>query len=273
MTTFIAAYDTEAPDCLEAVRAIIAVHEQFRMPATFFVVARLLEQQGADYVRLFSGQPHFEVASHSYTHLLLRDHRVCGKAGPREHFRREIVESKKRLEHVFGRAVCGFRPGVGFSDGLRGAPELLELCREAGYRYTSSLLWGPQDSMPGLPQKPFTYAAQGFADLWEVPSCGWHENLLKPREYLNPAVLQLYPHPMPEAALVRLLETPEEEAALNRCFIDRAQKEGLGHVSLVWHPWSLRRFDPQMRMLKLTFQYVRELGLQTRTFAEHVSTL
>lgn len=273
MTTFIPAYDTEQADCLEAVRGIVAVHEQYDMPATFFVVAGLLERQGADYARLFSGHPRFEIASHSYTHMLLRDHRVCGKAGPREQCRREIVASKERIEDVFGRAVYGFRPAVGFSDGLRGAPELLELCREAGYRYTSSLLWGPQDSMPALLERPFTYAAQGYADLWEVPGCGWHENLLKPREYLNPAVLQLYPHPMPEAALVRLLQTPEEETALNRCFIDRGQKEPGGHVSLIWHPWSLRRFDPELRMLRLTFQYVRERGLQTRTFAEHVEVL
>lgn len=271
MTTFIAAYDTEQTACLEAVRGIIAVHEQFDVPATFFIVAGLLERQGADYVRLFGAHPRFEIASHTYTHLLLRDHRVCGPAGPREQFRREIVESKKRIEDVFGRAVEGFRPAVGFSDGLRGAPELLGLCREAGYRYTSALLWGPQDSMPALVEPAFTYAAQGHADLWEVPGCGWHENLLKPRDYLNPAVLQLYPHPMPEAALTALLKTPEEEAALNRCFVDRALKGNVGHVSLVWHPWSLQRFDPELRMLKLTLQYVREQGLRTSTFAEYVS--
>lgn len=272
MATFIAAYDTEQPACLEAVRGIVAVHEEFDMPATFFIVAGLLEQQGAAYARIFSGHPRFEIASHTYTHMLLRDHRVCGKAGPREQFRREIVESKKRIEEVFGRAVYGFRPAVGFSDGLRGAPELLDLCAFAGYRYTSSLLWGPQESMPALLEGPFRYAAERHAELWEVPGCGWHENLLKPRDYLNPAVLQLYPHPMPEAALVRLLQTPEEEAALNRCFIDRALKTA-GHVSLIWHPWSLRRFDPELRMLRLTFQYVRERGLETRTFAEYVSAL
>jgi peptidoglycan/xylan/chitin deacetylase (PgdA/CDA1 family) len=272
VTTFIAAYDTELTACLEAVRGIVAVHEEFDLPATFFIVAGLLEQQGAAYAQLFSGHPRFEIASHTYTHMLLRDHRVCGKAGPREQFRREIVESKKRIEEVFGRTIHGFRPAVGFSDGLRGAPELLDLCAFAGYRYTSSLLWGPQESMPALLAQPFRYAAEGHAELWEVPGCGWHENLLKPRDYLNPALLQLYPHPMPEAALVRLIQTPEEEAALNRCFIDRAL-EAAGHVSLIWHPWSLRRFDPELKMLRLTFQYVRERGLETRTFAEYVSAL
>lgn len=273
MTTFIPAYDTEAADCLKAVRTILDVHAQFDMPATFFIVAGLLDKQGAEYARLFNGQAHFEIASHTYTHMLLRDNRICGKAGPPEHFRREIVESKKRIEDQLGRAVQGFRPAVGFSEGFRGAPELLSLCREAGYRYTSALLWGPQDSMPALLAQPFTYATEGYPDLWEIPGNGWHENILKPHSNLSPAALQLYPHPMPEAALLRRLETPEEEFALNRAFIDGAPKRGIGHVSLVWHPWSLGRFDPEMRMLKLTFQYVREQGLKTSTFRDYAAHL
>ena len=48
--------------------------------------------------------------------------------------------------------------------------------------------------------------------------------------------------------------------------IDRAIALGLPYVSLIWHPWSLNRFDPEMRMLKLTFAYVRELGLETTTY-------
>jgi len=39
-------------------------------------------------------------------------------------------------------------------------------------------------------------------------------------------------------------------------------------VSLVRHPWSLDSFDPEMRMLELTFDYVRELGLRAGTYAD-----
>jgi len=39
-------------------------------------------------------------------------------------------------------------------------------------------------------------------------------------------------------------------------------------VSLIWHPWSLNRFDPEMRMLDMTFRYVRERGLALGTFAD-----
>jgi peptidoglycan/xylan/chitin deacetylase (PgdA/CDA1 family) len=94
MTTYIAAYDTESQDCLPAVRQIVEIHRKYQMPATFFIVARLLEHQGQEYRKLIGDGPLFEIASHSYTHMLLHDHRVCGKAGPRDQYEHEIVESK-----------------------------------------------------------------------------------------------------------------------------------------------------------------------------------
>ena len=56
-------------------------------------------------------------------------------------------------------------------------------------------------------------------------------------------------------------------------FIDKAVLQDAPHVSLVWRPWSLVRFDPAMKMLELTFQCVRDRGLTARTFADYLSTL
>jgi len=39
-------------------------------------------------------------------------------------------------------------------------------------------------------------------------------------------------------------------------------------VSLIWHPWSLAIFDPDMKMLELTFTHVRGLGLKPCTYAQ-----
>jgi len=273
MTVYIAAYDTESDACLIGVRRIVEIHEKYEMPATFFVVARLLDDQGDEYRRLIGDHPLFEIASHTYTHMLLRDHRLCGVAGPKEEHEREIVGSKKRIEEGFGCEVVGFRTPVGFSDGLRGAPELLRLCNEAGYRYSSSLAWGPKETVPALIEEPFPYAEQGYSEIWEVPPCGWHENLLKGNNRWDPQPLQLFPHPMPEAAATRFVETPQEEFDMHRLFIDKAMEIGAGHVSLIWHPWSLHRFDPAMKMLELVFQYVRDRNLPARTFADYVKTL
>jgi hypothetical protein len=273
MTTFCAAYDTESVACLEAVRRIVDVHERFRMPATFFIVAELLDTpQGAEYRRLIGGNPLFEIASHSYTHMLLREHRVCGKPGPSDLHAHEIIDSKKRIEDCFGRVVAGFRSPVGFSDGLQGAPHLLALCQQAGYRYSSSLLWGPQESLPALVREPFAYAKEGHPGLWEVPAFGWHENVLKGFSGSS-LLVQLYPAPIPEAAAIRFITTPAEEIAVHRAIIDHARAAGCGHASLIWHPWSLHRFDPEMTMLQGVFQYVRDCQMPVGTFADYTKGL
>lgn len=273
MTTYIASYDTEQVGCLQAVRRIVEVHEKHAMPATFFMVAELLEEQGAAYRELLGGHPLFEVASHTCTHLLLRDHRVCGKAGPSAQYQYEIVESKKRIEDLFEMPVTGFRPPVCFSNGLCNAPHLLELCSKAGYVYTSSLAWGPGDSLPALIRDRFSYEEDGYPDLLELPACGWHENLLKECNG-NPVLpMQLFPHPMPEAMVAGHIQSPADEVAINRVFIDKAMEQQVGHVSLIWHPWSLHTFDPAMQMLDSTFNYVKSVGLEADTFTGYARTV
>jgi peptidoglycan/xylan/chitin deacetylase (PgdA/CDA1 family) len=92
MSTYIPAYDTEQDACLAGATEIARVHEAFEIPATLFVVAKLLENQGDDSLALIGNHPLFEIASHSYTHMLLRDHlRSVNPAGPTDQHHREIV--------------------------------------------------------------------------------------------------------------------------------------------------------------------------------------
>jgi len=274
MTTYIAAYDVEGEGCLDALRKILPLHERFEIPVTLFIVARLLDEQGGDYRELLGDHPLVEVASHSYTHMLLRDHPVCGKAGPSEEYEREIVESKQRIEEHFDCEVAGFRAACSFEDGLTGAPDLLALCDVAGYGYVSTLAWAPGCTLPALIREPFTYAEQGYPDLWEVPPCGWHDNVLKKgNSSLDPLDVQIAPHPYPEIEVHGYIETPDEEADLDRKLIDRAIDMNASHCSLVWHPWSLDRFDPEMRMLELVLGYIRERGLPCTTFTDYVAAL
>ncbi|MHB1296256.1 MAG: polysaccharide deacetylase family protein [Anaerolineae bacterium] len=270
MTMYIAAYDTEQPACLETVRKIVAMHEKHAMPGTFFLVAGLLEgPQRAEYKALLGDNPLFEVASHSYSHMVVRDTAEFGKAGPLEQFPKEIVESKKRIEDVFGAQVHGFRTPVGSVDGLKQAPDALRLVQAAGYRYVSSLLWGPDWSLPAVHVPPFTYAAEGYPELWELPPCGWHENLLKGNNKCGPKRVGLFPPYLPGTVPEDYIETPEQELQYNNVpFIDKAVAESMPQVSLIWHPWSIGMFDPTVRMLDLTFSYVRERGLVCGTFRD-----
>ena len=267
MTHYIAAYDTESPNCLAACRKIVDVHRRYEMPATFFIVGRILEANPEDYRKLLD-DPLFEVASHTYSHKMLRDHPFCGKAAPEAQRREEIFLGKAAVERVFERPCLGVRPGCSFDRGLKGAPDVLGLIKEAGLRYVSSLAWGPDYSLPALLTEPFNYASDGFPELWELPCHGWHENLLKDNNRWGSRRLTLWPPEMPEAIPPSFISTPEEEFAINRVFLEKAVADKKPFVSLVWHPWSLFSFDPEMKMLELTFTHVRELGLKPCTYAD-----
>ena len=79
---------------------------------------------------------------------------------------------------------------------------------------------------------------------------------------------------MPQAIPDDYVKTPEEEFAFNnKPFVDAAVLEEMPLVSLIWHPWSLHRFDPDMRMLEITFAYVRERGLAVDTLGDFAKTL
>lgn len=272
-TRYVAAYDTESPDCLAACRKIVEVHKQFEMPATFFVLGKILDANPAEYRRLLD-HPLFEIATHTYTHRMLRDNDFCGSAVSLEERRKEIFTGKEAVERVFERPCMGLRPGCGFDNALRGEPEVLALLREAGIQYVSSLLWGPDYSLPALLTDPFNYREEGFPDIWELPGHGWHENLLKDHNRWGPRRLTLWPSPFPEAIPNGFCKTPQDEFEVNRVFLNRALETNKPFVSLIWHPWSLAKFDPEMRMLELTFAHVRRIGLKPSTYAqlyEHVS--
>ena len=55
---------------------------------------------------------------------------------------------------------------------------------------------------------------------------------------------------------------------MNRVFLDKAVETNKSFVSLIWHPWSLAMLDPDMKMLDLTFTYVRGLGLKPCMYAQ-----
>lgn len=266
-TRYIASYDTERPACLAGCRKIVDIHRRYEMPATFFITGETLDANPREYRELLD-DPLFEIASHTWSHRMLRDNPWCGPAVSLPDIEVEVFRGKQKIEDVFERPCVGLRPGCSFVDGLRGAPEVLKLVDEAGYQYVSSQAWGPDYTLPAPLAQPYTYEADGHARLWELPCHGWHENMLKDHNRLGPRRLVLWPAPMPEAVPDGFLKTPQEEFALNRIFIERAAEESLAFVSLIWHPWSLDRFDAPMKMLELTFSLVREMKLETCTYAD-----
>jgi peptidoglycan/xylan/chitin deacetylase (PgdA/CDA1 family) len=265
LPAFLPAYDTETDACMRNLSVITDVHRKHHMPATFFVVADKLTAKTKPILTKLLDDPLFEVASHTTSHTVILDHPICGAAG---NPRREIVDSKKAIEDAFGKAIIGFRPACGHANAFRGQLPILSLVAEAGYRYTSSLLWGPDHSLPADLVDPFNYRADGYGTLWEIPGHGWHENLLKNNNQSGPLKVTMWPSKWHTAIPKDFIKTPEEEFAINKIFLDAARQEQKRHVTFIWHPWSLLAFDKEMKMLDLTFGYAKEMGLPTATFRD-----
>ena len=108
-------------------RNTLELLESLQLRATLFVIAQALEHPARRALIADAVKRGHRVASHTITHRWL-------PALPPNEQRREIAESRQRLEQALGVAVHGFRaPGFGTSPAIR------DLVAEAGYQFDSSL--------------------------------------------------------------------------------------------------------------------------------------
>ena len=150
MSYYVAAYDTEGvfpwwdrdrrqrgfsytpehiTEFLNGVRAVADVHLQRDAPASFFLVAKMLELAGPE-LRAILDNPLFDIQCHSFTHPNL-----IALGEDRATLQYELGDAKKLIEDTFGRAVTGLTAPGGYTDGFRGHPLILDVMWEAGYRY------------------------------------------------------------------------------------------------------------------------------------------
>ena len=267
MTAYVPAYDVEnINECLDATRIIAELHRRYELPATFFVVGKLLERYGSEYKSILD-DPLFDVQSHSYSHKPLKDFVGQGQSGVGlDEMEQEVALGKKLVEDVFERPCVGLRPGGGFHEGFRGAPDRLEVLARNGIRFVSAFLRGPLDSIPGPLADPFWYADDGYPDLLELPGHGWHDNCLK--AIGGPYMVLTWPPLYPWAVIDAPPNTPAEEAAILNTWLDHAVEEGYEYFSPVMHPWSNRRFDQNCGTIDLMLRGVKERGLEVLTYLD-----
>jgi peptidoglycan/xylan/chitin deacetylase (PgdA/CDA1 family) len=105
---------------------ILDLFERRGIKATFFVIAKNLEEpHKLELLKEVVRRGH-EIASHSYTHPDMHKLDLDSK-------RREIVESREKLEHILGVKIRGFR-APGYQIDL----ECIELLDRYGYDFDSS---------------------------------------------------------------------------------------------------------------------------------------
>jgi peptidoglycan/xylan/chitin deacetylase (PgdA/CDA1 family) len=270
MTRYIFSYDVEHPElCMKALRVLVEIHHQYEVPATFFIVGKLIESHAEELTKLLRGDELFDIQSHTYSHKLLKDNEMHGKGVGVEEMRHELEMGKRLIEEAFGVECIGFRTPCGFYKGFQGDSDRLNIIWECGFKFVSSDARGPADSIPSGLQQAYWYDVEGFPKLLELPAHGWHDNVLKdPDGTLQPRLMLPYPMLLPWGIPTRPPRTPEEEFEVQKVWIEKALAYELDYISLVYHPHSIYRMSEDCRIIRLLIQHVRSLGMPTTTYAQ-----
>lgn len=200
------------------VDVILQMFDQSDVRATFFAlgwVARNCPSVLRDIV-----DAGHELASHGHDHVRV------GALG-RERFRRDIEDTRKRLEDVSGQPVRGYR-APSFSIG----PETLwahDVIEEAGYAYSSSVFPIRHDHY-GLPDAPRFPFRPGDGSLLEIPMTSFR---LMGRNW-----------PCAGGGYFRLLPLAYSRWATRRV----NEKDGMPTI-FYFHPWELDPEQPRIQGL------------------------
>ncbi len=269
MTRYIAAYDTEHIDlCLPAAEQLVALHRKHEVPATFFIVGKLLEKHGPAFRKLLD-DPLFDVESHSYSHYMLRTSPQHGPGISLEEMEFEVAEGKRLVDEVFECDSIGFRPGCGFENGFTGAPDRLEMFRRHGIKFISADLRGPLGTIPNDMAQPYTYEADGYGDITEIPGHGWHDNVLKAWTAHATYFPPVYDFALPPRAPKTVVELFAQEGR----WLEHACETELDFVSLVQHPSSIARFGAGVDPIELLLVRAKQLGMTFTTYAGYYEEL
>ena len=279
MTAYVAVYDdSERDPQLPASRIVVDIHRRLGIPATFCIVTKPLEDDHAlarAYRDLLSNPADdglIRVIPHSHTHAMLLDHKTLGKGIEPEKRDYEIRRSKVLVEDIFGREAAGFRSPNGFYQGWQGHPDLLGIVNDCEFRFLSSDLMGPGDTVPAPLTQPYFHEKDGFPDLLEVPGHDWHDNVLSGW----PPVPAAWPPCVPAGMPNQPPRTPEEKFAVYRPNMEWCVENRAAFYSPALHPWSIRKFDPSGSWVEMMLRHTLAIGMTPMSmpdFAERFRSL
>jgi polysaccharide deacetylase family protein (PEP-CTERM system associated) len=189
---------------------ILELFDHHRIKATFFTLGWIAERHPG-VVRSIVDNGH-ELASHGYAH------RRASEQTPGE-YREDVGRARKLLEDIGGVEVKGYRaPSFSIGNANRWA---LDVLREAGYRYSSSVYPVRHDHY-GMPEAP-RFAHQPLEGLIELP----------------PTTVRLLGKQLPAAGGGWFRMLPY---ALSRALIRRVHEQDGQSCMFYFHPWEI---DPE----------------------------
>jgi peptidoglycan/xylan/chitin deacetylase (PgdA/CDA1 family) len=257
VATLLIGYDVEyvVPDGTTTafLERVVGVHERWEAPFTMFLLGETVEQNVPTLQRAASS-PLVDVGQHTYSHSLLRPLRVDTgrtvtelRAASPQRIDAELARTNALLREHLGVQCAGLTAPYTYHRGLQGHPELLAVLRRNGIRYVRSDGRNERDYQPAPPTQPYTYAGDGFPDILELPTHGWHDCVVR-EDVLGWADLDGY------VGLVR--ESLDAAAEADRI------------LSICAHDWSSVRGDPLPTSVDRILAHARSLGMEIAAYGE-----
>jgi peptidoglycan/xylan/chitin deacetylase (PgdA/CDA1 family) len=256
MATMLIGYDVESPHdevTTAFLRQAEAVHASLGVPATLFIRGQNLERNPAAFEGV-AANPLLELQQHTYSHMLLKT--VCQRndegvtifrGGSLDEIQADVARASALLKEHLGVACTGLAGPYCYYRGFSDRPEILEILWELGIRYTRAFGRNDQDWMPvPLAWQSFWYEPQGYPEMLEVMTHGWHDCLLRP-----------------------LVGWTDLEGYLDlvRPLIDQAAEEDLVY-SYCAHDHSGIRDDPEMAIITGLIEHAQGRGLDLKSYGE-----
>ncbi|GAK58208.1 polysaccharide deacetylase [Candidatus Vecturithrix granuli] len=234
-------------ECLDGIAAVAEVHRKKNLPATFFLVGKLVEHAASE-LRAILDDDLFDLQCHSYTHA-----DVLQVAADEQALKHELQDAKRLIEDTFGREVLGFTTPAGFPDGLAGRQRLLQKFWEAGYRYIRSVGMGPFHTIPAPLTQPFWYAEDGYPDLLELGLHAWHDNVLSGQPFAIH-----WPPILPWGYPANVPQTAAEMYAAYAPGIEYVAQNNLRTYIPCFHPWAIYRIDQHALHIELLLTHAMQ---------------
>jgi len=231
-------------EVVASVTNIARVLKSRNVPATFFILGKVLEHGGGRLTPILKSHPGVDIQSHTYSHMPINSDAPAHV----EKLRRELRLTAELIEKHFGERPIGLCGPGNYYRGLQGYKKALGMLWEEGYRFIGTDGEGPPEQpMPAPMTQPYWYVADGFPDLLEEPITGWHCNMLfntgGQSDGFKPQV------GFPDGSMLeKIPETIDEGFDARARELQYAIDHGLVYAP-AHHPWSIYRFDPEMEHL------------------------
>lgn len=213
------------------IERILTLLDAAHVKATFFTLGWIAERYPA-MVRRIVDNGH-ELASHGYAHARASDQSA-------QEFHDDVSRAKALLEDIAGRPVLGYR-APSFSIGTRNL-WALDVLREAGYRYSSSIYPISHDHY-GMPDAPrFAFYPRGKDGLLELP--------------ITTVRLMKKNLPSGGGGYFRLFPY-----AVSRWLLKRVNQEDRQPGIFYFHPWEIDPEQPRQRNVGMKTRFRHYVNL------------